>query len=150
MVVSYAQGFQLISAAKEEHCRGVDLVRVAQLWRAGCIIRSAILGKISTAFQRDPNLTNLLLDSTFANMIVRSQPAWRRVVTTAVSHGIPVPAISSALSYFDSYRSQWLPANLLQAMRDYFGAHGYERLDQPRGNFFHADWTGNGSEIKIH
>jgi 6-phosphogluconate dehydrogenase len=150
MVVSYAQGFQLIRAAEKEHCQGVDLGRVAQLWRAGCIVRSAILGKISAAFQRDPNLANLLLDPTFANMIVRSQPAWRRVVTAAVSHGIPVPAMTSSLSYFDSYRNKWLPANLLQAMRDYFGDHGYERSDRPRGELFHTDWTGKGGETRIH
>lgn len=146
MVVSYAQGFQLLQAARGQHRWDCDSGRVAQLWRAGCIVRSAILGKISTAFQRDPNLTNLLLDSTFASIIVRSQPAWRRVATSAVNIGIPIPAISSALSYFDTYRRQWLPTNLLQAMRDCFGAHGYERSDQPRGDLFHTDWTGNASE----
>ncbi len=149
MVVSYAQGFQLIRAAGEEYGWDLNPGRIAQLWRAGCIIRSAILGKIYAAFKRDPNLTNLMLDPFFANVFIRTQPAWRRVVTAGVNLGIPLPAISSALTYFDSYRHQWLPANLLQAMRDYFGAHGYERLDQPGEGLFHTDWTGNGGETRV-
>ncbi len=154
-IVSYAQGFQLLRAAgderyaRDEPCWDFDLRRIAQLWRKGCVIRSAIVDKICTAFKHDPNLTNLLLESEFANSIVRSQPAWRRVAASALDLGIPIPAISSALSYYDSLRSPWLPTNLLQAMRDYFGAHGYERSDRPRGELFHTDWTGKGGETQV-
>ena len=114
------------------------------MWRGGCIIRSAFLGKIKEAFDRDPKLTNLLLDPFFAAEIERAQPSWRRVCAAAVTQGIPAPAMTSALAYYDGYRSARLPANLLQAQRDYFGAHTYERVDRPRGTFFHTNWTGRG------
>jgi len=114
------------------------------VWRAGCIIRSAFLGKIKEAFDRDPNLSNLLLDPYFTAVIERCQASWRRVVSKAVEAGVPVPAFTTALSFYDGYRSGRLPANLLQAQRDYFGAHTYERVDQPRGKFFHTNWTGRG------
>jgi 6-phosphogluconate dehydrogenase len=114
------------------------------MWRGGCIIRSAFLGKIKEAFDSDPDLDNLLLDPFFRDAVVEAQPAWRRVVMKAVELGIPMPAISSALAYYDGYRSERLPANLLQAQRDYFGAHTYERVDRERGEVFHTNWTGRG------
>jgi 6-phosphogluconate dehydrogenase len=117
---------------------------IALMWRGGCIIRSAFLGKIKEAFDRNPDLTNLLLDSYFNGEIKKAQPGWRRVCAAAVSYGHPIPAMSSALAYYDGYRSEHLPANLLQAQRDYFGAHTYERVDRPRGEFFHTNWTGRG------
>ncbi|MFQ5677484.1 MAG: NADP-dependent phosphogluconate dehydrogenase, partial [bacterium] len=113
-------------------------------WRGGCIIRAQFLGKIKEAFDQQPDLPNLLLGSYFKEAVDRHQPAWRKVVAMAVESGIPVPAFSSALAYYDSYRSETLPANLLQAQRDYFGAHTYERVDKPRGQFFHTNWTGRG------
>lgn len=115
----------------------------------GCIIRSAFLSNIKEAFDRDSGLVNLLLDPFFAKEVTEAQPAWRRVVATAVRGGIPVPAMSSALAYFDGYRSSCLPANLLQAQRDYFGAHTYERVDRPRGSFYHTDWFGKGGERQV-
>ena len=117
------------------------------MWRGGCIIRSAFLGKIKEAYDNQPDLANLLLDDYFKAEISATQPAWRRVVAAAAQHGIPTPAMSSALSFFDGYRRGWLPANLLQAQRDYFGAHTYERVDQPRGQFFHTNWTGEGGDV---
>ena len=114
------------------------------MWRGGCIIRSAFLGKIKEAFDKNPQLANLLLDPYFTNEISKAQAGWRRVCAAAVSQGIPLPAMTSALAYFDGYRSGRLPANLLQAQRDYFGAHTYERTDKPRGEFFHTNWTGRG------
>ena len=114
------------------------------MWRGGCVIRSVFLGKIKEAFENNPNIDNLLLDPFFRDAVVKAQPAWRRVVTTAVQMGIPVPVISTALAYYDGYRHHRLPANLLQAQRDYFGAHTYERTDKPRGEFFHTNWTGQG------
>ena len=119
---------------------------IALLWRGGCIIRSAFLGKIKEAFDRDASLRNLLLDPYFADTVKACVPAWRRVVATAVGTGIPVPAMSAALSYFDGYTTERLPANLLQAQRDYFGAHTYERVDRPRGEFHHTNWTGEGGD----
>ena len=119
---------------------------IALMWRGGCIIRSRFLGKIKEAFDRSPKLTNLLLDPYFTGEIERCQPAWRKVIATAVMAGVPVPAFSTALAFFDGYRSANLPANLLQAQRDYFGAHTYERVDKPRGQFFHTNWTGRGGE----
>ncbi|HEY4613220.1 MAG TPA: NADP-dependent phosphogluconate dehydrogenase, partial [Bacteroidota bacterium] len=116
------------------------------MWRGGCIIRSAFLGKIKEAFEKNPNLSNLLLDPYFKEKIEASQDAWRRVISTAVLNGVWVPAFSTALNYFDGYRNARLPANLLQAQRDYFGAHQYERTDKPRGEFFHTNWTGRGGE----
>ena len=117
---------------------------IALMWRGGCIIRSVFLGKIKEAYDKDPQLQNLLLDEYFGNTIRSLVPAWRNVVAEAVRHGVPMPAFSSALAYFDGYTTEKLPANLLQAQRDYFGAHTYERLDAPRGEFFHTNWTGHG------
>jgi len=143
-IVSYAQGFALMDAMAQESNWEINKGGVALMWRGGCIIRSAFLGKIKEAFDRDPKLPNLLLDPYFRGEIERCQHAWRRAVGAAVVHGIPVPAMTSALAYFDGYRSARLPANLLQAQRDYFGAHTYERVDRPRGQFFHTNWTGRG------
>jgi 6-phosphogluconate dehydrogenase len=117
------------------------------MWRGGCIIRSRFLGKIRDAFAKNPDLHNLLLDEFFRSVIDRSQASWRRVVARAAQMGIPIPAMSAALAFFDGYRHAWLPANLVQAQRDYFGAHTYERVDQPRGQFFHTNWTGRGGRV---
>ena len=143
-IVSYAQGYELMRAAAGENKWDLNYGGVALLWRGGCIIRSAFLGKIKEAFDRDPGLSNLLLDPFFREHIEASQEGWRRVVATAVSNGIWIPAHATALTYFDGYRNARLPANLLQAQRDYFGAHQYERTDKPRGAFFHTNWTGRG------
>ncbi len=145
-IVSYAQGFTLLRAAAEEFKWNLNYGGIALLWRGGCIIRSAFLGKIKEAFDNNPKLTNLLLDPFFKEKIETSQDAWRRVVSTAVLNGVWIPAFSTALNYFDGYRNARLPANLLQAQRDYFGAHQYERVDEPRGKFFHTNWTGRGGE----
>jgi 6-phosphogluconate dehydrogenase len=145
-IVSYAQGFTMLRAAAEEYKWDLNFGGIALLWRGGCIIRSVFLGKIKEAFDKNPALTNLLLDPFFKNKIDSAQDAWRRVVSTAVLDGIWVPAFSTALNYFDGYRNSRLPANLLQAQRDYFGAHQYERVDKPRGEFFHTNWTGRGGE----
>jgi len=145
-IVSYAQGYQLMRAAAKEHNWNLNYGGVALMWRGGCVIRSVFLGKIKEAFDRKPDLDNLLLDPFFKDAVEKAQPAWRRTVTTAVEMGIPTPAISSALAFYDGYRCDRLPANLLQAQRDYFGAHTYERLDRPRGEFFHTNWTGRGGE----
>jgi len=146
-IVSYAQGFMLLREAAKENKWNLNYGGIAMVWRAGCIIRSAFLGKIKEAFDRDPNLGNLLLDPYFTGVIERCQGSWRRVVAKAVEAGVPVPAFTTALSFFDGYRSERLPANLLQAQRDYFGAHTYERVDQPRGKFFHTNWTGKGGTV---
>jgi len=143
-LVSYAQGYQLLRAAAASYHWQLNYGGIAQVWRGGCIIRSAFLGEIKKAFDRDPGLVNLLLDPFFREAVSSRQAAWRRVVVAAVQSGIAVPCLGAALSYFDGYRSEWLPANLLQAQRDYFGTHTYERIDQPRGKFFHTDWTGHG------
>jgi 6-phosphogluconate dehydrogenase len=143
-IVSYAQGYQLMREAAKEYNWNLNYGGVALMWRGGCIIRSVFLGEIKKAFDKDPNLDNLLLDEFFKNAVEKAQGPWRRVVTTAVQMGIPVPAISTALAYYDGYRHERLPANLLQALRDYFGAHTYERADKPRGEFFHTNWTGRG------
>ena len=143
-IVSYAQGYQLMRAAAKEYGWNLNYGGVALMWRGGCIIRSAFLGKIKEAFDNDPNLVNLLLDPFFKEEVTKALSAWRRVIKTAVELGIPVPALSTALAYYDGYRSKRLPANLLQAQRDYFGAHTYERVDKPRGEFFHTNWTGRG------
>jgi 6-phosphogluconate dehydrogenase len=143
-IVSYAQGYQLLRAAARSQRWNLDFGGVALTWRGGCIIRSAFLGEIKKAFDRDPRLVNLLLDPFFREAVESRQAAWRRVVATAVTIGVPAPCLSSALAYFDGYRSASLPVNLLQAQRDYFGAHGYERIDRPRGEFFHTNWTGRG------
>jgi 6-phosphogluconate dehydrogenase len=143
-IVSYAQGYALMKAAAEEYNWKLNYGGIALMWRGGCIIRSAFLGKIKKAFDNNPGITNLLLDPFFREKVEKAQPGWRNVVSAAVTSGIPVPAISSALGYFDGYRCERLPANLLQAQRDYFGAHTYERTDRPRGEFFHTNWTGRG------
>jgi 6-phosphogluconate dehydrogenase len=143
-IISYAQGYQLMRAAAGEYGWNLNYGGIALMWRGGCIIRSVFLGKIKEAFDRNPNLGNLLLDDFFADVVTSAQESWRRVVTTAINMGVPVPAIASALCYFDGYRTERLPANLLQAQRDYFGAHTYERVDKPRGQFFHTNWTGSG------
>jgi 6-phosphogluconate dehydrogenase len=143
-IISYAQGFALLNAMSRETGWAINNGAVALMWRGGCIIRSVFLGKIKEAFDRNPKLTNLLVDPYFAAEVGRAQPGWRRAVGAGVAHGIPLPAMSAALAYFDGYRSARLPANLLQAQRDYFGAHTYERVDRPRGQFFHTNWTGRG------
>jgi 6-phosphogluconate dehydrogenase len=143
-IVSYAQGYTLMRAAAKERGWNLNYGGVALMWRGGCIIRSAFLGKIKEAFDRNPTLSNLLLDPFFRDKVLASQDAWRRVVAAAAVNGVPVPAFMTALSYFDGFRAGRLPANLLQAQRDYFGAHTYERVDKPRGQFFHTNWTGRG------
>jgi 6-phosphogluconate dehydrogenase len=143
-VVSYAQGYALMSAAAKEAGWNLNYGGIALMWRGGCIIRSAFLSKIKDAFDKNGDLTNLLLDPFFKDVVVKAQAGWRNVVATSVINGIPTPALATALNYFDGYRSERLPANLLQAQRDYFGAHTYERVDKPRGEFFHTNWTGRG------
>jgi 6-phosphogluconate dehydrogenase len=145
-IVSYAQGYTLMRAAAKERGWKLNYGGVALMWRGGCIIRSVFLGKIKEAFDANPGLTNLLLDPFFREKVLASQDAWRRVVSTAILSGVPVPAFATALGYFDGFRAARLPANLLQAQRDYFGAHTYERTDQPRGKFFHTNWTGRGGK----
>ena len=139
-ICAYAQGFQLMRAAQDEYQWTLDFGTIAAIWRGGCIIRARFLQKITEAYRRDPKLVNLMLDPYFKRALGAGQDAWREVVALAAKHGIPAPAFSSALAYFDGYRSARLPANLLQAQRDYFGAHTYERVDAPRGKFFHVDW----------
>jgi 6-phosphogluconate dehydrogenase len=146
-IISYAQGFMLLREAAKEYHWNLNYGAIAMVWRAGCIIRSAFLGKIKAAFAANPDLRNLLLDDYFHNVIDRCQKSWRQTIATAVTAGVPAPAFTTALAFFDGYRSQRLPANLLQAQRDYFGAHTYERLDQPRGKFFHTNWTGKGGTV---
>ena len=145
-ICSYAQGYQLMREAANEHNWDLNYGNIALLWRNGCIIRAQFLGKIKEAFDKRPDLPNLLLDDYFKDAIEKNQGAWRKVIAKTVECGIPVPAFSSALAYYDSYRSADLSANLLQAQRDYFGAHTYERLDKPRGEFFHTNWTGRGGD----
>ncbi|MEE2728941.1 MAG: decarboxylating NADP(+)-dependent phosphogluconate dehydrogenase [Candidatus Latescibacterota bacterium] len=145
-ICSYAQGFQLLRMAAVEYDWQLNFGSIALMWRGGCIIRAQFLGRIKEAFNADPQLANLLLAPYFQQAIAQSQSSWRRVIAKAVEHGVPVPAFSSALAYFDGYRSDRLPANLLQAQRDYFGAHTYERTDRPRGEFFHTNWTGRGGD----
>jgi len=146
-IISYTQGYMLMRAAAGEYGWNLNNGGIALMWRGGCIIRSVFLGEIKDAFERDPSLSNLLLDPYFREEIEAAQPAWRRVVARAVEMGIPVPAMSSALAFYDGYRNARLPANLLQAQRDYFGAHTYERVDKPRGEFFHTNWTGRGGDV---
>jgi 6-phosphogluconate dehydrogenase len=143
-ITSYTQGYMLLRAAAQEYKWNLNYGGIALMWRGGCIIRSVFLGKIKNAFDANPHLSNLLLDPYFKSEIQDSLKAWRQVVAQAVSLGIPVPALSSALAFYDGYHLGYLPANLIQAQRDYFGAHTYERIDQPRGEFYHTDWTGSG------
>jgi 6-phosphogluconate dehydrogenase len=139
-ICSYAQGFQLMREAQNEYSWKLNFGEIAQIFRGGCIIRAAFLQKITEAYQRDSKLANLLLDPYFNKIIQNAQDSWRKVVALSAEYGIPAPTFGSSLAYYDGYRSARLPANLLQAQRDYFGAHTYERLDKPRGEFFHIDW----------
>lgn len=143
-IVSYAQGYTLMRAAAKTYGWNLNYGGIALMWRGGCIIRSVFLGKIKEAYDKNPELANLLLDPYFKETVEQLVPAWRKVCATALSVGVPAPAMTSALSYFDGYTSERLPANLLQAQRDYFGAHTYERIDRPRGESFHTNWTGHG------
>ena len=145
-IISYAQGYSLMRTAAASYGWNLNYGGIALMWRGGCIIRSVFLGKIRDAFGKNPELTNLLMDDYFAETLRTMLPAWRKVVAYAVTAGIPVPAMSAALAYFDGYTTSMLPANLLQAQRDYFGAHTYERLDSPRGQVFHTNWTGHGGD----
>lgn len=146
-IISYAQGFMLMREAARTHGWKLNYGDVALMWRGGCIIRSTFLNDIKAAYDTDPQLANLVLDDFFARALQQAEAGWRRAVTLAVEHAIPTPAFASALAYFDGYRSERLPANLLQAQRDYFGAHMYERVDRPRGSFFHTNWTGRGGSV---
>jgi 6-phosphogluconate dehydrogenase len=146
-IVSYAQGYMLLRAAGRQFNWDLNYGGIALMWRGGCIIRSAFLDRIKEAYDRKSDLENLLLDNWFRSTVEGCQSAWRRVAGHAVARGVPIPAMSSALAFFDGYRSGSLPANLLQAQRDYFGAHGYERIDKPAGEFFHTNWTGKGGSV---
>ncbi|MFW5743372.1 MAG: decarboxylating NADP(+)-dependent phosphogluconate dehydrogenase [Spirochaetota bacterium] len=146
-IISYAQGFMLMAAAAAQYEWSIDYGAVANMWRGGCIIRSVFLGDIKRAYDKEPNLRNLVLADYFRDTLASCQDSWRRVVGEAARIGIPIPALSTALSFYDGYRSARVPANLIQAQRDYFGAHTYERVDKPRGEFFHTNWTGTGGEV---
>jgi 6-phosphogluconate dehydrogenase len=146
-IISYAQGFMLMRKASLENKWKLNFGSIALMWRGGCIIRSKFLGKIKEAYDKNPELASLLVDPFFIGEITRCVPSWRRVVSEGALHGIPLPCFSTALSFFDGYRSENLPANLLQAQRDFFGAHTYERVDKERGKFFHTNWTGKGGDI---
>lgn len=145
-IVSYAQGYTLMRSAAKTYNWNLNYGGIALMWRGGCIIRSIFLGKIKEAFDNDPALTNLLLDPYFKDVMESAQAGWRRVCAAAITNGIPLPAMTAALNYYDGYRCENLPANLLQAQRDYFGAHTYERVDRARGEFFHTNWTGEGGD----
>lgn len=146
-IISYAQGFMLMREAASEYGWNLDYGAIALMWRGGCIIRSAFLKNIKQAYEKNAKLENLLMDDFFIDAIKKAEPGWRRTVQLAVELGIPVPSFSSALSFYDGYRRGRLPANLLQAQRDYFGAHSYERIDKPRGEYFHTNWTGSGGDV---
>jgi 6-phosphogluconate dehydrogenase len=146
-VISYAQGYMLLRQAAKENGWNLNMGGIALMWRGGCIIRSRFLGKIKIAYDNNAQLTNLLLDSFFSGVLNEYQESWRKAVIHAIGFGVPTPAFSTALAFYDGYRSERLPANLLQAQRDYFGAHTYERLDKPRGQFFHTNWTGRGGRV---
>src|SRR5690606_36946156 len=143
-IISYAQGYLLMREAAKEFGWNLNYGGIALMWRGGCIIRSSFLGNIKEAFDKNPELSNLLLDDYFRKTVTDAQAGWRRVAAAAIVNGIPAPTITSALNYFDGFRTARLPANLLQAQRDYFGAHTYERIDRQRGEFFHTNWTGRG------
>ena len=145
-IISYAQGYDLMGEAAKEFKWNLNNGGIALMWRGGCIIRSVFLGKIKEAFDNNPGLEHLLLDAFFTETIEKAQAGWRRVVAASFTNGVPIPCLATALTYFDGFRSERLPANLLQAQRDYFGAHTYERLDKPRGEFFHTNWTGRGGD----
>jgi len=146
-IISYAQGYMLLRAAAKENGWNLNMGGIALMWRGGCIIRSRFLGNIKAAFDNNPGLTNLLLDSFFFTALNKYQASWRKAQVHAIELGVPTPAFSTALAFFDGYRAERLPANLLQAQRDYFGAHTYERIDQPRGKFVHTNWTGTGGRV---
>jgi len=146
-MISYAQGYMLLRAAAKEHGWNLNMGGIALMWRGGCIIRSRFLSKIKDAFDKNPEIENLLLDSFFSGALLQYQASWRKALIHAVELGVPTPAFSTALAFFDGYRTGRLPANLLQAQRDYFGAHTYERIDKARGEFFHTNWTGRGGRI---
>jgi len=146
-IISYAQGYMLLREAAKEYGWNLNFGGIALMWRGGCIIRSRFLGKIKEAYDKNPGLTNLLLDDFFSNLLNEYQDSWRRAVMSAIHYGVPAPAFSTALSFFDGFRTARLPANLLQAQRDFFGAHTYERVDKPRGQFFHTNWTGRGGRV---
>ena len=145
-LTSYAQGYMLMKEAAKEYKWDLNYGGIALLWRGGCIIRSTFLGKIKDAYDKNPKLINLLLDPYFKKIMTNCQDSWRKVIATAAQVGIPMPSMSSSLAFYDGYRQKRLPANLLQAQRDYFGAHTYERIDKPRGEFFHTNWTGRGGD----
>ncbi len=145
-IISYAQGYSLLREAAKEYGWNLNNGGIALLWRGGCIIRSAFLGKIKEAYDKNPDLPNLILDPYFKNIIDKAQPSWRKVVSSTITNGIPVPSMAAAITYYDGYRNERLPANLLQAQRDYVGAHTYERIDEPKGKFFHTNWTGRGGD----
>lgn len=146
-IVSYTQGYMMMQAAAQEYKWNLNYGGIALMWRGGCIIRSIFLGRIKEAFDKNPQLSNLLLDDYFRNELNDAQAGWRRAVSAAVAHGIPTPAMSAALAFYDGFRQDRLPANLIQAQRDYFGAHTYERVDRPRGQYFHTDWAGTGGDV---
>jgi 6-phosphogluconate dehydrogenase len=146
-LISYAQGYMLLREAAKDQKWNLNFGGIALMWRGGCIIRSRFLGKIKEAFDKNPQLSNLLLDSFFNKALTRYQAAWRRALAQAVKSGVPTPAFATAMAFYDGYRTGRLPANLLQAQRDFFGAHTYERVDQPRGRFFHTNWTGHGGKV---
>jgi len=146
-IISYAQGYMLLRATAKENGWNLNMGGIALMWRGGCIIRSRFLGKIKDAFETNPKLSNLLLDDFFSGVLNQYQEAWRRALASAIAIGVPTPAFSTALAFYDGYRAGRLPANLLQAQRDYFGAHTYERVDKPRGEFFHTNWTGHGGRV---
>ncbi|SEC06653.1 decarboxylating NADP(+)-dependent phosphogluconate dehydrogenase [Terriglobus roseus] len=146
-IISYAQGYMLLRAAEKEYGWKLNLGGIALMWRGGCIIRSAFLGNIKEAYDKNPDLTNLLLDDFFKDALTKYVGRWRRAIGHGVAAGIPMPAFTTALSFFDGYRTATLPANLLQAQRDFFGAHTFERVDQPRGKYFHVNWTGTGGRV---
>jgi 6-phosphogluconate dehydrogenase len=146
-IISYAQGYMLLREAAKEQGWNLNFGGIALMWRGGCIIRSRFLGKIKEAFDKNPKLTNLLLDEFFTQVLINYQPAWRQAILQAIQYGVPMPAFTTALAFYDGYRTERLPANLLQAQRDFFGAHTYERVDKPRGEFFHTNWTGHGGRV---
>jgi 6-phosphogluconate dehydrogenase len=145
-IISYAQGFQLMRQAAKEYSWTLSYGDIALMWRGGCIIRSQFLSNIKEAYEKNPELENLLLADFFSESMIKADSGWRKAVILGIELNVPTPAFSSALAYFDGYRTARLPANLLQAQRDYFGAHSYERTDKPRGEFFHTDWTGHGGK----
>ncbi|MEO7143146.1 MAG: decarboxylating NADP(+)-dependent phosphogluconate dehydrogenase, partial [Bryobacteraceae bacterium] len=146
-MISYAQGYMLLREAAKDQGWNLNFGGIALMWRGGCIIRSRFLGKIKDAYDKNPKLTNLLVDDFFSKLLNDYQESWRRGIIHAIQNGVPTPAFSTALSFYDGYRTARLPANLLQAQRDFFGAHTYERIDKPRGEFFHTNWTGRGGRV---